>query len=105
MPDDVTSLVASAIFGDPRSDDGAGVTSPEASEDLLERAERAARTPRERQLVAIATEYVRGEHALVDVLAREHLADHPDSVLVARIAAAASCTDRTHEPPQSAVFE
>ena len=33
--------------------------------------------------------HLRGDHDLVDALAREHLADHPDSVLVAWIAAAA----------------
>jgi hypothetical protein len=38
--------------------------------------------------VAIAGAHVRGEHALVDALAREHLVEHPDSVLVAWIAGA-----------------
>ena len=38
--------------------------------------------------MAIATAHLRGERDLVDALARDHLVDHPDSVLVAWIAAA-----------------
>jgi hypothetical protein len=37
--------------------------------------------------VAIATAHLRGERDLVDALARDHLVDHPDNVLVAWIAA------------------
>ena len=48
-----------------------------------------ARTTRDRQIVAIAGAHLRGEPQLVDALAREHLVDHPDSVLVAWIAAGA----------------
>jgi hypothetical protein len=55
--------------------------------DLLERAESAARTTRDRQLVAIAAAYLSGDGDRVDALARDHLADHPDNVLVAWIAA------------------
>jgi hypothetical protein len=36
--------------------------------------------------VAIATAHSRGERELVDALARDHLVDYPDSVLVAWIA-------------------
>jgi hypothetical protein len=55
---------------------------------LVDKAEAAAVTTRERQLVAIAAAHLRGERKLVDALARDHLVDHPDNVLVARIAAA-----------------
>jgi hypothetical protein len=56
--------------------------------ELLARAAAVAVTTRDRQLVAIASAHLRGEGDVVDALAREHLVDHPDSVLVARIAAA-----------------
>jgi hypothetical protein len=54
---------------------------------LLARANAAATTSRERQLVAIAAAHLRGERDRVDALARDHLADHPGDVLVAWIAA------------------
>jgi hypothetical protein len=53
---------------------------------LLARAERLASTTRDRQLVAIAAAHRRGARELVDALARDHLVDHPDNVLVAWIA-------------------
>ena len=53
---------------------------------LLIQAAESATTTRERQLVAIATAYLDGDTDRVDVLAREHLADHPDHLLVALIA-------------------
>ena len=52
----------------------------------LDEARAMAATTRDRQLVAIATAHLRGDRELVDALARDHLADHPDSVLVASIA-------------------
>jgi len=55
---------------------------------LLARAAAHAATTRDRQLVAIATAHRSGERELVDALARDHLVDHPDSVLVAWIAEA-----------------
>jgi hypothetical protein len=54
---------------------------------LLARANAAATTSRERQLVAIAAAHLRGERDRVDALARDHLADHPGDFLVAWIAA------------------
>lgn len=54
---------------------------------LLERAGHVATTTRDRQVVAIAAAFLDGHHDRVDALARDHLVDHPDSVLVARIAA------------------
>ena len=71
--DDPVTLVAAALF----AADGEG---------LIDRAGRMAATTRDRQLVAIATAHLRGERDLVDALARDHLVDHPDSVLVAWIA-------------------
>ena len=56
------------------------------------RANAAATTSRERQLVAIAAAHLRGEPELVDALARDHLVDHPDNVLVAWIAGASHST-------------
>jgi hypothetical protein len=73
--DDPLILVAAALF----APDGDG---------LLARAGRTAATTRDRQLVAIATAHRRGERELVDALARDHLVDHPDNVLVAWIAGA-----------------
>jgi hypothetical protein len=74
--DDPELLVAAAVFGP----DGDG---------LLARAERVARTTRDRQLVSNAAAHRRGERERVDALARDHLIDHPDNVLVAWIAGAA----------------
>ncbi len=76
MPeDDPEALVAAALVA-------------ADSEALMDRARRAALTTRDRQLVAIANAHLRGERELVDALARDHLADHPDNVLVAWIAGA-----------------
>jgi hypothetical protein len=57
-------------------------------DDLLLHAAGVARTTRDRQLVAIAAAHLHGDRDLVDALARDHLVDHPDSVLVAWIAGA-----------------
>jgi hypothetical protein len=75
--DDPLILVAAALF----APDGA---------EILARADRIACTTRDRQLVAIATAHLGGERELVDALARDHLVDHPDNVLVAWIADASS---------------
>jgi hypothetical protein len=77
--DDPTILVAAALF----APDGDG---------LIARAGGMAATTRDRQLVAIATAHLRGERELVDALARDHLVDHPDNVLVAWIAGASPST-------------
>ena len=55
-------------------------------DELLARAQGAATSTRDRQLVAIAYAHRRRERELVDALAREHLVEHPDNVLVAWIA-------------------
>jgi hypothetical protein len=65
---------------------------------LLERATYLAATTRDRQLVAVAAAHLDGNHDRVDVLARDHLVDFPDSVLVAWIAAAAHTSARSARP-------
>ncbi|MBU2669074.1 hypothetical protein KOI35_36735 [Actinoplanes bogorensis] len=52
---------------------------------LFARARASAVTSRDRQTVAIASAFLAGDHDRVEVLAREHLLDHPDNQLVARI--------------------
>ena len=56
--------------------------------DLLDRAAAAAVTTRDRQVVAIAAAHLAGDGDRVHVLARDHLVDHPDNLLVAWIAGA-----------------
>jgi hypothetical protein len=51
------------------------------------RATALAGTVRERQLVSLADAHLRGDTELLDVLVRDHLADHPDHLLAAWIAA------------------
>jgi hypothetical protein len=72
-PSEATVLVAAAVVDRRR--------------DLLRRAGEVARTTRDRQLVAIAAAHLDGDADRVDALARDHLVDHPDNVLVAWIAA------------------
>ena len=79
--DEPMILVATALFA------------AEEQDELLARARAVATSTRDRQLVAIATAHQRGERHLVDALARDHLVDHPDSVLVAWIAGATHRTD------------
>ena len=79
--EDPMVLVAAALF----ASDGDG---------LLTRAGGMAATTRDRQVVAIAAAHLRGERDLVDALARDHLVDHPDNVLVAWIAAASHSTNK-----------
>jgi len=81
--DDVTTLVAASLFAP-------------VPGDLLRRAAEAATTTRDRQVVAIAVAHVAGDADRVDALARDHLVDHPDSVLVAWITANTHLTRRTH---------
>ena len=63
---------------------------------LIARASASAGTSRQRQLVALAVAYLDGDPGRADVLAREHLSDHPDDVLAAWIASQ-SCTDLEEE--------
>jgi len=52
----------------------------------LVRAQEAACTPRDRQLVVLAETHLHGNTELFDVLVRDHLADHPDHLMAAWIA-------------------
>ena len=52
----------------------------------LGRARAVAATSRDRQVVEIARAHLDGQSELVDALARDHLVDHPDSLIVAWIA-------------------
>jgi hypothetical protein len=61
---------------------------------LLSRAKATAVTARDRQTLVIAIAYLAGDLDRVDVLAREHLADHPDNELVSRIAGCARTPGR-----------
>ena len=81
--DDPLILVAAALFAS-------------HGDRLLVRAESLASSTRDRQLVAIAAAHHRGDRELVDALARDHLVDHPDNVLVAWIADAS----HHHSPSQ-----
>jgi hypothetical protein len=83
--DDPTVLIVAALF----APDG---------DDLVSRAERLAATTRDRQLVAIARAHLGGDRDLVDALARDHLSDHPDNVLVAWIARASQEDVPAHHP-------
>lgn len=65
--------------------------------DWLERAAALATDGRDRQLAAIAAAHLAGDRDRVDALAREHLVDHPDSILVAWIAGAPAAI--THPAP------
>jgi hypothetical protein len=57
---------------------------------LLVLARQRAERTRDRQLVEIVRAYFVGDTALVDALARDHLVDFPDSLIVAWIAAGAT---------------
>ena len=52
----------------------------------LGRAEEVAVTSRDRQVVAIARAHLEDNSELVDALARDHLVDYPDSLIVSWIA-------------------
>jgi hypothetical protein len=53
----------------------------------LDRAAAVAVTTRDRQVVAIARAHLGGKNELVDALARDHLVEYPDSLIVSWIAA------------------
>ena len=65
-------------------------------EGLLERASRLARTTRDRQLVAVAAAHLAGDTDRLGALIRDHLVDHPDSLLAAWIATQLAGTTGTN---------
>jgi hypothetical protein len=82
-------LVAATTSQDPAVLVGAALVAPARSA-LLARAAASASCLRDRQLVAVATAHLRGDGDRTLLLARDHLAEHPDSLLVAHIAALAA---------------
>ncbi len=86
VSDDVTTLISAALFA------------PDPT-DLVQHAAAVATTTRDRQVVAIAAAHVAGNSDLVDALARDHLTDHPTSVLVAWITANTAPTNTTRKDP------
>jgi hypothetical protein len=101
MPDDIHHLVRRLIAGDAEARSriqtlaGSGgsptvlVAAALVSRDsveLLTRGAAAATTTRDRQLVAVAAAHLVDDEELLDALVRDHLADHPDSILAAWIA-------------------
>ena len=106
MPDEITTLLHRLIGGDP---DAAGAVLERATTsgsapllaaaalvsrdpDRLVAAGRQATTTRDRQLVALVDAHLRGDADLFDVLVRDHLAEHPDSLLASWIAGAPQTT-------------
>lgn len=104
-PDDSIALIQQLIGGDPAAAEAILARATTSSEpliliaaalidprttSLLDRAASASSRPRDRQLVALAQAHLLGDDDLVSALAREHLLDHPDSVLAAWIAAGAA---------------
>jgi hypothetical protein len=102
MAADVHHLLRQLINADPAAADGlmrqartaseplvlvAAALAEPAEGDLLVRALRMATSPRDRQVIAIAEAFLAGQTDQVQALAREHLVDHPGSVLVAWLAA------------------
>lgn len=102
MPDDTDHLIRRLIGGDeaaPRQilDRARSSRSPillvaaallaDHPAEFLARAARNATTTRDRQLVAIAEAHLDDDPELADAFVREHLADHPDNLLAAWIAA------------------
>jgi hypothetical protein len=65
----------------------------------MARAATLAATTRDSQLVAIATAHLDGYNDRDEDLARDHLADHPDSVLVAWITSTSNHATDTRKDP------
>ena len=100
MLDDQTALLHRLVGGDPRaadevlalaaSTDSASVLVAAAlltgNAGHLDRAMTVAVGARERQLVVLADAHLRGNADLLDVLVRDHLAEHPDHLLASWIA-------------------
>lgn len=102
MPDDIATLIRRLIGGDEKVpteilDRATTDNSPTLlvtaallaaePDDLLARAAKHAVTTRDRQLVAIAAAHLGDDEDRLDAFVRDHLAEHPDNLLVAWIAA------------------
>lgn len=103
-PDDGDDLVRQLMSGDPAAAAAIRARASTSTEPLvltaaalldpgnphlLDRATAAAVRPRDRQVVALAAAHLDGNSDRVTALAREHLLDHPDSVIAAWLAAGA----------------
>jgi hypothetical protein len=82
-------LEAAGTSQDPAVLVGAALVAP-GRPALLTRAAASAACLRDRQLVAVATAHLSGDDDRTLLLARDHLTEHPDSLLVAHIAALAA---------------
>ena len=102
----IAAIVEASRTSDDADDpDRGGAVRATDRDALLARAGRMAATTRDRQLVVIATAHLRGERDRVDALARDHLVDHPDNVLVAWIAdRSLNAVDRSLKCPVLATF-
>jgi hypothetical protein len=103
MPDDIENLLLRLIGGDKtapaeirdraRTCDSpsllvaAALITDENEGQLMARAGACAASSRDRQLVAVAAAHLGHNDDLLDALVRDHLADHPDNLLAAWIAA------------------
>jgi hypothetical protein len=64
----------------------------------LTRAGHSATATRDRQLVELATAHLNDDTELLDALVRDHLSDHPDSVLAAWMAAQHTGPPQPNQP-------
>ncbi len=110
--DDVDNVIRQAIGGDVNAiawiaahadttDDAVTIVMAAVLErhpSRLDRARAVAMTSRDRQVVAVARAHLDGNSELVDALARDHLVDYPDSLIVAWIASDADASSRGEDP-------
>jgi hypothetical protein len=87
MADDLHPRIRRLIAGDDQARTSLQALAGPGSDRLLARAAATATTTRDRQLVAIAAAHLAGDEDRLDALVRDHLADHPGSLLAAWIAA------------------
>jgi uncharacterized protein YbaP (TraB family) len=103
VEDEVDAVIRRAIGGDPIAVAAVLAAGEESNDarlvvlaallasrlDWMARAEQMAVTTRDRQIVAVGRSHLMGDRGRVDSLARDHLADHPGSFLVAWVAGGA----------------
>jgi hypothetical protein len=117
-PTDVETLVRLLIGGDPAAAAAIAAQAATSTEplvltaaalldpgrpELMSRALTTAVRRRDRELTALASAHLAGDRDRVTALAREHLLDHPDSVLAAWIAAGAPPAPSPTPTPAGAV--